>query len=248
MRFARLALLLVLLMMFALVPMGASSSSPPSEATAAAKLAKCKIGKANKKKCRCPEGYKRVKRKNREGKKVFRCKKIKAPAPAPGPDPDPDPDPDPTPDPNSGPNSDPDPNPVDSGPTPEQIFADVLSRTYLLRNYQPSPSANHSEEYAFCNDSTHGMRMWHKYEGIAFIYESTGPWRVLSGTASADGSTGSGRFEYTQQTANFDEEVGKVQVIDIAWNGDIATVAHPEIGTYNFAKTVSSSSSCTRTT
>ena len=89
--------------------------------------------------------------------------------------------------------------------------------------------------------------MSHEYEGIAYIYKSSGPWRILSGTASADGSTGSGTFEFTQETANFQEEVGKVQVIDISWTNDTATIVHPEIGTYDFAKTVSSTSSCTRT-
>ena len=118
-----------------------------------------------------------------------------------------------------------------------------------MRTYQvPKPGAHsgyntHTEEYAWCNPGT-GSRMLHYYEGIAYIYKSGGPYTVLSGSAAADGSTGDGIVRYTQEQANFDEEVGKVQDISISWTGDTATVVHPEIGTYTFAKTVRTTDAC----
>lgn len=81
----------MLLLLFAMAPVtGSQASSPSGDAVASAKLPKCKLGKVNKRKCRCPQGYKR-----RKVKGGFRCKKVTPPTPQPGPGPEPVPDPEP---------------------------------------------------------------------------------------------------------------------------------------------------------
>lgn len=210
----------------------------PGPATAAKK---CKKGQAiaqikGKAKCvkTCPKGQ--VKRKKG---KVVRC--VKPPAKLPGDD-----------DQNITPvdeGSDTPDQPDEPAPDPAAVFADQIRHMYLLRTYtvpkpgNPSGTNTHSEEYGWCNDPGLGRLMAHEYEGIAYIYKSAGPYTILSG--SADGSSGSGVIQYTQQHANFDEERGKTLNIEISWTGDTATVVHPEIGTYSFAKTIRSNENCT---
>ena len=65
----------MLLLLFVMAPVGGTQASAPSgDAVTSAKLPKCKLGKVNKKKCRCPQGYKR-----RKVKKGFKCVKVKPP-------------------------------------------------------------------------------------------------------------------------------------------------------------------------
>lgn len=212
----------------------------PGQAVAAKK---CRKGQAvavvgGKAKCvkKCPPGQ--VKRK--AGKTVM-CVRAKKPAP-PGPDPNPD---------NVDPSPGPDPEPTPAAPAfdPLAKFTDVVRHMSLLRNYQvPKPGGggynNHSEQYGWCDNPGDGKIMVHYYEGIAYIYKSAGHYEILSGEATEDGSTGTGVIRYTQEAANFDEERGKTLDIQISWSGDMATVAHPEIGTYDFAKSVRGNENC----
>lgn len=73
----------MLLLLFVMAPVGGTQASSPSgDAVTSAKLPKCKLGKVNKKKCRCPQGYKR-----RKVKKGFKCVKVKPPEEQEGDDP-----------------------------------------------------------------------------------------------------------------------------------------------------------------
>ena len=123
-------------------------------------------------------------------------------------------------------------------------FTDALSRMDILRTYPVVSGSNtnyHSESYKFCRAT-----LKHSYEGIAYIYNSEGPWRVLEGSVNTDRSKGSGVIEFTQQTANFAEEVGKVQRISLSWGTvpGLTRIVHPEIGTYDFAKSLLPSPAC----
>lgn len=123
-------------------------------------------------------------------------------------------------------------------------FAEVLGRSDFLRTYNPSASATHSEYYNFCRTRLEP----HHYEGIAYIYESRGPWRVLEGYVNGDGSKGHGVIEFVQEQTNFDEERGKVQQIRFSWpeqgRSDIALIVHPEIGSYFFARSLNAAADC----
>ena len=65
------------------------------------------------------------------------------------------------------------------------------------------------------------------------------------------GDTAWGFIEFTQQTANWDEEVGKVQRIEIRWAPNplipretLAQVTHPEIGSYEFSRSLDTTGYC----
>ena len=108
-------------------------------------------------------------------------------------------------------------------------FTEVVSKMYLYRTYPvvtSTTNAVHDESYKFCPGT-----LKHHFEGLAYIYDSEGPWKVLEGAVNTDRSKGNGVIEFTQQTANFAEEVGKVQQIRITWGTtpQMATVTHPEI-------------------
>lgn len=208
--------------------------------TQSAAAKKCKKGQAvlvskGKKRCvkKCPPGM--VKKK---AGRTVRCVR-----PAAGEQVDPAPE--------SGNTGDPGTTPAPAAPAFDPLvqYTDILRRMHLLRNYQvPKPGGggtnNHSEEYAWCNHAVDGRIMAHYYEGIAYIYKSAGRYSIISGEASQDGAEGTGVIRYTQESANFEEERGKTLDIQVSWQGDVATVVHPEIGTYQFAKSVRSSESC----
>ena len=77
-----------------------------------------------------------------------------------------------------------------------------------------------------------------EYEGIAYIYKSVGPWQVIEGNINGDSTKANGTIQSTRAQANFAEEVGKVQTIQIGWVGDQVTITHPEIGTNAFTRQV----------
>ena len=115
-------------------------------------------------------------------------------------------------------------------------FRQAISGNGLYRQYQvPKPNHGigyntHEDIYVFCPTT-----MYHSYEGIAYIYKTSGPWEVVEGFVNGDATRGHGTIRYTQATANFAEEIGKVQEIRIEWNGANGTAVHPEIGTYAFS-------------
>lgn len=123
-------------------------------------------------------------------------------------------------------------------------FRAAMTGHGLYRQYEvPKPNHGigyntHEDIYVFCPTTA-----FHLYEGIAYIYRTNGPWEVVEGFVNGDRTRGHGTIRYTQATANFDEEIGKVQEIRIEWNGTGATVTHPEIGTYPF--TVVANAPCT---
>ena len=118
-------------------------------------------------------------------------------------------------------------------------FREALKSSYLHRQYEvPKPNHGigfnyHDENYEFCESA-----MGHFYEGIAYIYKSVGPWQVIEGNINGDSTKANGTIQFTQAQANFAEEVGKVQTIQIEWVGDQVTIAHPEIGTNAFTRQV----------
>ena len=130
-----------------------------------------------------------------------------------------------------------DPKPPPDVPVRDDArFADVMGRSYFQRVYyvqNGNQTNTHDEDYKFC-----GARLFHHYTGIAYIYDSDGPWKVLEGSISPDGSKGFGFVEFLQENANFDEEKGKVQRIEFRWEGTKAVINHPEIGSYNFERAV----------
>ncbi len=114
-------------------------------------------------------------------------------------------------------------------------FRAAVTGRGLYRQYAvPKPNHGigfnyHDEAYAFCPNGA-----VHSYEGISYIYNTSGPWEVVEGFVNGDNTRGYGTIRYTQANANFDEEIGKVQDIRIDWTGAAATVVHPEIGTNQF--------------
>ena len=118
-------------------------------------------------------------------------------------------------------------------------FREALKSSYLHRQYQvPKPNHGigfnyHDENYEFCQSI-----MGHFYEGISYIYKTAGPWEVVEGSINGDGTKATGTIRFTQAQANFAEEIGKVQTIQIQWAGDQVQIAHPEIGTNAFTRQV----------
>lgn len=116
-------------------------------------------------------------------------------------------------------------------------FREALKSSYFHRQYSvPKPNHGagynyHDENWEFCQTIA-----GHLYEGIAYIYKSTGPWEVVEGNVNGDGTKGNGTIRFTQANANFAEEVGKVQTVQIQWAGDQAQITHPEIGTNPFTR------------
>ena len=218
--------LLLLVLALALLLASEAASAAPADATASAKKTKvCKQRKGESKKkwqkrCGCKKP-RRGETRRRFRKRCVAYRKpaaqtpvAQAPAPAPAPP------------------------PVLEPVRNDAGFGAILARSYFLRTYKPSSTATHSEYYAFC-----GPRIEpHHYEGIAYIYEARGPWRVIEGFVNGDGSKGHGEIEFIQEQANFDEERGKVQRIKISWpaegRSDVALISHPEIGAYFFARTL----------
>jgi hypothetical protein len=211
----------------------------PGQAVAAKK---CRKGQAvavvgGKAKCvkKCPPGQ--VKRK---AGKTVKCVRAKKPAP---PDPDPNPD-------NVDPNPNPDPEPTPPAPAfdPLAKFTEVLGRIYLLRNYtvqNGNQTNTHSDQYEWC--TLDGRRiMGREFESLSYIYKDYGPYEILQGEASEDGSTGSGVLRYTKEWSNFQEEVGRVLEIQISWQGDTATVINPESYStpYQYAKSLRAAEGC----
>ena len=218
----------MLVLLVGLVALLALSSGP----AAAAK--KCKKGQAvavikGKAKCvkKCPPGQ--VKRK--VGKQV-RCVKPKLPADDPA-------------------------VPDDQGTTetPQQPafdplakFNEVLGRVYLLRNYtvqNGNQTNTHSDQYEWC--TLEGRRiMGREFESLSHIYKDYGPYEVLQGEASEDGTTGSGVLRYTKEWANFPDEIGEVHDVQISWQGDTMTVINPDTYStpYTYAKSLRSAESC----
>ena len=114
-------------------------------------------------------------------------------------------------------------------------FQAALVGKQIFRQYAvPKPNHGigynyHDEGYQFC--STFAV---HSYEGISYIYKSAGPWSVVEGYINGDGTKGYGKITYTQQQANFAEEVGKTLTIELRWEGTKVQITHPEIGINEF--------------
>lgn len=208
---------------------------------------KCKQGRAiamvkGKSKCvkKCPKGQV----KKRVGKRL-RCVKPRAPTPTD------DQSIDPVTDPGTDPGTDPvtDPGPTQPAHDPLAKFTEILRRMYLLRNYQVqngSQTNNHSDEYEWCDPGGRKI-MGRKFESLSYIYTDYGPYEIIQGEASADGTTGSGVLRYTKEYARPDEsEVGEVHDIQISWQGDTATVINPDTYStpYAYAKSLRSSEAC----
>lgn len=90
-------------------------------------------------------------------------------------------------------------------------------------------------------------RLGRKFESLSYSYTDYGPYEILQGEASADGSTGSGVLRYTKEYARPDEsEVGEVHDIQISWQGDTATVINPDTysNPYTYAKSLRSTEAC----
>ena len=234
MRF-RLLVVLSLILALAAVPAVPSAEAAP----------------AKKRKCRAGYVLKTVKKgKGRKARKVKRCvrraPKRKAPVRTPvvpgqpqspqGPQPQAQPQPQPQP---QAPV-------VHAEPVRDDVrFAEVLANSRFYRTYNPG-NATHEEKYDFCPSALH-----HYYEGIAHIYQARGPWKVIEGNINTAGDKASGVIEYTQQSANFEQEVGKVQRIEIKWSPNplvpqwsVAQIKHPEIGSYEFDRSHETSGQC----
>jgi len=237
---ARRPFVVVLLIATGLLLPSSAPARPDATASAgpaatAAKACKRKRGETRKhwlKRCKCNRF------KARETRRQFRkrCPGAKVPKRKPAPAPVGGPVPGPTPP--------PPPPPIIEPVRNDAGFADIMGRSDFLRTYKPSASATHSEYYNFCATRIEP----HHYEGIAYIYEARGPWRVIEGYVNGDGSKGYGQIEFVQEQANFDEEVGKVQLIRFAWpaegRSDLAQISHPEIGVYTFARSAAAAADC----
>ena len=68
----------------------------------------------------------------------------------------------------------------------------------------------------------------------------------MEGSVNTDRTEGSGVIEFTQQAANFAEEVGKVQRISLSWGSvaGLTRVVHPEIATRDVAQSLVASPAC----
>jgi hypothetical protein len=242
----RLGLIVLPFALAALVLLvGAGVPAGPGAPAAAEAAKKCRKGYAlhvvkGKRRCvkRCPKGFQK-----RTVKRVVRCVRVRPPSTtAPGGTTPPQNTTEPG---GQGGSTTPSTPAFD----PKGKYVEILAKMYLLRTYQvPKPGQHqgyntHREEYGWCDPGT-GRRMVHYYEGISFIYRTNGPYSVLEGTASEDGKSGAGVVRYTQESANFDEERGKTLDIKISWEGDFATVQHPEIGVNQFSKLVRANESC----
>ena len=240
----RLVLIASFILALAAPPGATAAGSSSASASASASSASSASTAAKKRKCRPGYVAKKVRRgKGRKARRVRRCVRRRAPVskqqPAPAPAPAPSP---------AAPGPAPPPEPVNHvEPVRDDArFAEALANSYFYRTYSPGNDATHEEKYDFCPTALH-----HYYEGIAYIYQARGPWTVIEGSINTAGDKAKGIIEYTQQTANFDEEVGKVQRIEIAWSANplvpqwsVARISHPEIGSYEFDRSSDASGTC----
>jgi hypothetical protein len=138
----------------------------------------------------------------------------------------------------AGPAPPPPPPPPSVDPVRDDAkFREALKSSYFHRQYSvPKPNHGagfnyHDENYEFCQSL-----MGHFYEGIAYIYKNAGPWEVVEGNVNGDMTKGNGTVRFTQTNTNFPEENGKVQTIQLQWDGAQAQIVHPEIGTNVFTR------------
>lgn len=232
-RMSLVAAALVAALLFAVPTTAPAATSAPTASAAAKKKTRAQKLRACNKKARQKSGAART-RALASCRARFGPKKT-TPTPPPNPGPLPVPPP-PGPVPNPGPTPTPTPPPPSVDPVRnDAAFRAKLINVEVFRQYavpkpDHAPGYNyHDEGYQFCNDF-----MVHLYEGIAYIYKSRGPWQVVEGYINGDGTKGNGTIQYTQAEANFPEEVGKVQTIQISWEGTTVQVVHPEIGTNTF--------------